>query len=44
MLITGAAGDVGSRLAAALGKDYRVVGMDRPGLLGLHPLASGRCA
>lgn len=31
VLITGAAGDIGSRLAKALSRDYRIVGMDRPG-------------
>jgi nucleoside-diphosphate-sugar epimerase/uncharacterized membrane protein len=31
VLITGAAGDVGSALSEALGADYRVVGLDRPG-------------
>jgi nucleoside-diphosphate-sugar epimerase/uncharacterized membrane protein len=31
VLITGAAGDIGSRLAKVLARDYRVVGIDRPG-------------
>ena len=38
VLITGAAGDIGSRLVKALSRDYRVVGMDRPGRQANVPL------
>jgi nucleoside-diphosphate-sugar epimerase len=31
VLITGAAGDIGSRLVKALSRGYCVIGMDRPG-------------
>lgn len=38
VLITGAAGDIGSRLVKALTRGYRVVGMDRPGRQAEIPL------
>ncbi|HEY0884477.1 MAG TPA: NAD-dependent epimerase/dehydratase family protein [Ramlibacter sp.] len=38
VLITGAAGDIGSALAKALAHDYRVVGLDRPGKQSATPL------
>ena len=38
VLITGAAGDIGSALAEALAHDYTVVGLDRPGRTGSIPL------
>src|SRR5918999_2636000 len=38
VLITGAAGDIGSALAEALGDDYALVGLDRPGKTASVPL------
>jgi nucleoside-diphosphate-sugar epimerase len=38
VVITGAAGDVGSALAEALGHDYTLVGLDRPGKKASIPL------
>jgi nucleoside-diphosphate-sugar epimerase/uncharacterized membrane protein len=38
VLITGAAGDIGSALASALAEDYTVVGLDRPGKSASIPL------
>jgi len=38
VLITGAAGDIGSALADAFGDDHTVVGFDRPGLKASIPL------
>lgn len=38
VLITGAAGDIGTALADALADDYTVVGLDRPGTAGSIPL------
>jgi nucleoside-diphosphate-sugar epimerase len=38
VLITGAAGDIGSALAQALSHDYRVVGLDQPGRQAAIPL------
>ncbi|TFY97462.1 vitamin K epoxide reductase family protein [Ramlibacter rhizophilus] len=38
VLITGAAGDIGSTLAEALGQDYTVVGLDRAGKSAAVPL------
>lgn len=38
VLITGAAGDLGSALGKSLARDYRVVGMDRPGQSASMPL------
>ena len=38
VLITGAAGNIGTALAAALKGDYRIVGMDREGLKAEFPL------
>lgn len=38
VLITGAAGNIGTALAVALASDYRVVGMDREGLEADFPL------
>ena len=38
MLITGAAGNIGSSLAELLAGDYRVVGLDRPGTKADFPL------
>src|SRR5687767_2286551 len=38
VLITGAAGDIGSALAEALARDYTIVGLDRPGKTAKLPL------
>ncbi|HEX6266076.1 MAG TPA: vitamin K epoxide reductase family protein [Burkholderiales bacterium] len=38
VLITGAAGDIGSALAEVLGEDYSLVGLDRPGTEASIPL------
>ncbi len=38
VLITGAAGNIGRSLAAALAADYRIVGLDRPGKSAPFPL------
>ena len=38
VLITGAAGNIGTALAVALQADYRVVGMDREGLKADFPI------
>ena len=38
VLITGAAGNIGTALAGALERDYQVVGMDRDGLKAAFPL------
>ena len=38
VLITGAAGDIGTILARALGRDHTVVGLDRPGKKADFPL------
>src|SRR5690606_3706351 len=38
VLITGAAGDIGSGLAAALARKYTVVGLDQPGKQAAVPL------
>jgi nucleoside-diphosphate-sugar epimerase/uncharacterized membrane protein len=41
VLITGAAGDIGSTLARALQRDHTVVGLDRPGAQADFPLIEG---
>ena len=41
VLITGAAGNIGRELAAALAVSYRVVGLDRPGSTADFPLIDG---
>jgi nucleoside-diphosphate-sugar epimerase len=38
VLITGAAGDLGSRIARVLSRDYRLVGLERPGKTASMPL------
>jgi nucleoside-diphosphate-sugar epimerase len=40
VLITGAAGNIGTSLAAALQDDYRIVGMDREGRTAAFPLVA----